>query len=292
MASNSKEEVDTTTFLATTLGKQEQEEILDNETSEKTRPRKKKTPSTQESIQTLQASVDELRRQVAFLSMQPRKEPNMENTLLENKLIKRAKQRLRFDIKDVHGCIQTWDHFFQLYGIDNDFEKFFAVEQLLPGHIQRAMSSVENVESSYRWLVSYLRNKYDPKYLCFEMSYRTITKSTNINEIEDLATEAANCPKEHVIKHFMLEACSYNQRQKMKPYLLLPMKEFKFKLKMIVYEENGRFTGNQGDSNHRKVRVIDEEDGAAEISEGKTDQLTASTTREFKRSSTSGNAKA
>ena len=179
--------------------------------------------------------------------------------------------------------------------MDNDYEKFFAVEQLLPVHIQKSMSSAGVVQTSYKWLVSFLQQKYDPKYMCYEMGYRSITKSTIINEIEDLATEAANCPKEHVIKHFMLEACSYHQKQKMKPYLLLPMKEFKFKLKMIVQEEHGRFNNNPAATNqHKAVRAIRrDDDGASGIEEVcSSNQPTTSTTREVKTSFLSGNGKA
>ena len=130
------------------------------------------------------------------------------------------------------------------------------------------------------------------------MGYRSISKSTNINEIEDLATEAANCPKEHVIKHFMLEACSYHQKQKMRPYLLLPMREFKFKLKMVVQEEQGRFSGNNNPAviNQHKVRAIncDDHGGASEVSEKRGNQATTSTTatRELKTNFHSGNAEA
>ncbi len=38
----------------------------------------------------------------------------------------------------------------------------------------------------------------------------------------------------------MLEACTQAKVQRMKPYLQLPLKEFKFKLKMVAQEETSR----------------------------------------------------
>ena len=60
---------------------------------------------------------------------------------------------------------------------------------------------------------------------------------TNINELEDLAMEAAKCPQEHLIKHFMLQPCTMHHQKMMKPFLLLPIKEFKFKLAMLLQED-------------------------------------------------------
>ena len=116
------------------------------------------------------------------------------NSLLENKIINQAQKRLRFDIKDVHNSTDSWNHFFRMYGVNSDFDKFFAVEQLLPPHIQRALRIHADIEPSYIWLIDYLRNKYDPKYVCHEMQNKNVNRSSNINELEDMAAEAANCP--------------------------------------------------------------------------------------------------
>ena len=163
-------------------------------------------------------------------------------------------------------------------------------------HIQRAMSTSDDVRTSYAWLIAYLKQKYDPKYLCHEMANRSVAKSTNMNELEDMATEAANNPKEHLIKHFMLEACSHHQRQQMRPFLLLSLKEFKFKLKMIVQEDAGRFSGNHG-SRGARVDVVSHEAPASVDQDrcGESNQPSTSYTREFPRSpppSVSGNFKA
>ena len=71
------------------------------------------------------------------------------------------------------------------------------------------------------------------------------------NELEDMAIEAANCPREHIIKSFMLQAVSSNVRGKIQPHIFLPMKEFKFKLKMLIQEEGNRFQNSQ---NHQHFR--------------------------------------
>ena len=84
------------------------------------------------------------------------------------------------------------------------------------------------------------------------MGFRSVSVKTNMKELEDLAAEAAACPREHLIKHFMLEACSVSLKQKMKPFLFLSLTEFKLKLKLIVQEENSRFSQN----GFRKVNQI------------------------------------
>ena len=194
---------------------------------------------------------------------------NETNALLENKLINQAQKRLRFDIKDVHNSIDSWNHFFRMYGVHSDFDKYFAVEQLLPAHVQRALRTRSDIEPSYIWLIEYLRNKYDPKYLCHEMPSKNVNRSTNINELEDMAAEAASCPREHVIKHFMLDACAQHIKNKMRHHILLPMREFKLKLKMILQEDGNRFhnsapsqnfhsrNGNQ--SSQRAINALNEE---------------------------------
>ena len=231
-------------------GNKDQEEILEEGPRRKTRT--KKLTAQESQLQLLQETVEQLKAQIGFLTLRQGSQCTAEGSLVENKLIKLAKSRLRFDGKDVYGSIDTWNHFFLLYNVNSDYEKFFAVEQLLPVHVQKAMSNDETLETSYKWLVSYLKARYDPKFLCYEMSYRSLTKATNIGELEDLATEAANCPKEHIVKHFMLQTCSYQQRKKMQPFLLLPMREFKFKLKMVSQEENDRFHGNFSGNTHNR----------------------------------------
>ena len=159
--------------------------------------------------------------------------------LIRNKLLKQAQIRLCFDKEDVHGSIRSWDYFFRLYKVESDYIKFLAVEQLLPRHIQRAMSVNHTAQYNYRWLVEYLKDRYNPKYLCHEMDIRTVDQCTNFNELEDLAAEAANCPKEELIKHFLLQSCTKYQREKMKPFLLFSMKDFRFKLRDLIQESVG-----------------------------------------------------
>ena len=317
---SNKEEANSATLMATTSDFKVQEEILEEGTRKKVRPRKAKEPIVQENaqLQLLQETVEQLQRQVGYLSMRQGSGPPSEEPLLENKLIKLSKTRLRFDIKDVYGSIETWDHFFQLYRVESDYEKFFAVEQLLPFHVQKAMSTNRDLETSYKWLVSYLKGKYDPKYACYDMSYRTLTRTTNIGELEDLAIEAANCPNEHIVKHFMLDACTYQQRQRMRPFLFLPMREFKFKLKMVAQDDGGRFNGNFSENrpsrfngnfsgnrpsrfngnqprNGQKVNAISVNDGPScdlDVLEEEGNQSTSSSVREFQRSHQSGNDEA
>ena len=291
MASQDEEKADVATFLATTPGPKVQEEILGEE-SGRTAKKKIKPPTTQENIKLLLATVERLERRVAALDLQRGPETSNEESLLENKLINKAQKRLRFDSKDVHGSIETWDHFFRLYNVQSDYEKFFCVEQVLPAHIQKAMSSNDEVETSYRWLKSYLKQKYDPKYICHEMANRSVTRSTNMNELEDMATEAANNPREQLVKHFMLQPCSQYHRQQMKPFLLLPLKEFKFKLKMALSEDTRREIGQRTNRNTRVDAVIEEEISSSDNVVPNGDKPAASTTREFRRSIQPGNYKA
>ena len=296
MSQKTELEADNATFMATTPGPSVQEEILENETCKKILKRKTKGPSVQESVQLLQVTVENLQKQVSLLSMQHERSTFSEDSLLENKLVKLAQTRLRFDVKDVHGCIKTWDLFFRLYGAESDFEKFFAVQQLLPMHIQKAMSTNGDLQRSYKWLISYLTSRYEQRFMCHELCNRSITKSTNLNEVEDWATEAANCSKEHLIKHFMLEACSYHQRQKMKPYLLLSVNEFKLKLRSVVQEDTRRFSANRCENaDNNRINAIEAEVPIS--NEGtlkETDHPQSSSFREFRRSppSTQGNGKA
>ena len=157
------------------------------------------------------------------------------------------------------------------------------------------MSSNGDVQRSYNWLLSYLRSRYEQKFLCHEISNRSVTKPTNLNELEDWASEAASCPKEHLMKHFMLEACSYNQRQMMKPYLLFPMNEFKLKLKSVVQEETRRFHGHQSNNNvnSNRVNAIQKEEQLVDEGISEKPENSAKPFREFRRSSpVQGNEKA
>ena len=266
-------------------------------TTSKDEPRRRRTTTTtkigsvQEDVRSLQETVERLQQQLTILSGQ-QQQHQQDDSLLGNELVKQASKRLRFDSRDVHGSIESWNHFFRLYEVNSDYLKFFAVEQILPAHLQRAMAANKHVQSSYNWLIQYLKEKYDPKYSCYEMASRSINKSTNLNEIEDLAVEAANCPTEHLVKHFMLEACSQYQRQRMKPFLLLSMKEFKFKLKMIVQEDGGRYYNN---SNYNKRVNAISQDGESTSNDDSTKDGQQSSSQEFKKvmqSNLSGNGNA
>ena len=185
-------------------------------------------------IYLLQDVVKRLQQELQDLSASSCKK---QDRVIDMKLLEVARGRLVFDVDDVHASIASWNYFFKLYGITSDSDRFLAVEQLLPSHIQRAFAVCGEVQASYVWLVSYLEDRYEPKYMCYEMDKRKIDPSTNLNELEDLAREAAKCPQEHLIKHFMLEPCTLQIQQMMKSYLLLPLKEFKFKLKMLLQED-------------------------------------------------------
>ena len=182
--------------------------------------------------------IDYLTSKINFLQQQLKMFPvpqhsGKEDFPIEMKLLKVARQRLKFDSDDVYSSIRSWDYFFNIYEITSDRDQFYAIEQLLPAHIQRALSVYNEVKASYVWLVSFLKERYDPKFMCHEMN-KYADESTSVTELEDLATEAAKCPQEHLVKHFMLETCTEYHRQKMQPFLLLPMKDFKFQLKLLL----------------------------------------------------------
>ena len=59
----------------------------------------------------------------------------------------------------------------------------------------------------------------------------------------ELRPQRFSCPTEQLIKHFILQACTQFQKNKMKPYMFLTLKEFELKLKMIVTDESsGRYS--------------------------------------------------
>ena len=194
-------------------------------------------------IQRLQETIERLEKKVSRLTLEKQDQRySAEYPMLENSLVKQAQRRLKFDIKNVHYSIESWDNFFLLYNVKSDYDKFFAVEQLLPDHIRKPLFADGNITTSYSWLVSYLYDNFDPKYMCHEMDNKMINKYTNLNEIRAQATEAASCPTEQLIKHFILQACTQFQKSKMKPYMFLTLKEFELKLKMIVTDESsGRY---------------------------------------------------
>ena len=211
----------------------------------------------------VQNRLDRLERQLLALSqmsLNPAGQgiQSTSQSFVDSSLTRLAQKRLRFDVKDVHQSIDRWDHFFLLYGVTSDREKFFAVEQLLPPHIEQAYASDDRWEPSYEWLVSFLKQKFEPRFACYEIMNRTITSKTLITEARQIATQAASCPKDHIIKHFMLDMCSQSQKQKMKPFLLLPANEFDLKLKMIIQEDNSRYGGERG--GFRKINQVLEED--------------------------------
>ena len=145
--------------LATTPGKQKREEIPQHETLD---------------VQKLQDTVERLERKISMMATSERfhNRGMCEYPTLENSLVKSAKIRLKFDLKNVHYSIESWDNFFRMHGVMSDYDKFFAVEQLLPEHTRRAMYNCMDLTSSYDWLVAYLKDKFEPKYLCY-MSYLT-----------------------------------------------------------------------------------------------------------------------
>ena len=73
------------------------------------------------SVHCLQETVIRLGEKLSSMNMMNRNVMNQNtimnnntdpNSLLENKLINHAQKRLRFDIKDVHNSIDSWNHFF------------------------------------------------------------------------------------------------------------------------------------------------------------------------------------
>ena len=204
--------------LATTAdinGAETSREHGDNANAEWRRVRLERVQRETPAMQNLQATVERLERQLQALThhavIAGGQTPG---SYVDSSVVRLAQKRLRFDTKDVHASIDSWDHFFRMYEVTSDREKFFAVEQLLPHPVQRALNANGVWETSYAWLVSYLRKKFEPKHACHEMGFRSVSVKTNMNELEDLAAEAAACPREHLIKHFMLEACSVTLKQK------------------------------------------------------------------------------
>ena len=84
-------------------------------------------------------SVRKLEQQVSILTAQQHSVDRMgalnEQSFLESSIVNQARKRLKFEAKNVCSSIDSWNHFFNLYGITSDVEKFFAVEQLLPAYI-------------------------------------------------------------------------------------------------------------------------------------------------------------
>ena len=212
--------------LATTPGQEIDEEILTNETWKGV-----KSISSDKVIAKLLTQVQQLQGKVIQLTEE---RSFGVHKLLESKMIKVAGERLTFNENDVHGSILYWNNFFNLYNVKSDLEKFYAIEQILPERVWKAMNYCSDIKLSYTWLISYLKTRYDPVYQCHNMRNRKADEFSSIEELEDIAMEAAKCPQEQLIKHFMLESLSEDQRKKMEMYLLLPMKEFKFQLKLLL----------------------------------------------------------
>ena len=201
----------------------------------------------------LKSKINFLQQKLQTLSVP--EEVVKDESLIPMKLLKIARQRLRFDCDDVYSSIRSWDYFFKLYSITSDRDQFFAIEQLLPANIQRLLSVYSGVKPSYFWLVSFLKERYDPKFVCYEMDLKCADENTDITELECLAYEAAKCPQEHLIKHFMLESCTKSHRQKMKQFLLSPMKDFKFQLKLLLKEDCDRQRHNEAEQQQSLVKA-------------------------------------
>ena len=101
MSQKIEQEADGSTLMATISAKNNPEEILEDETCKKTSKRKYKAPSVQESVQLLQATMESLQRQESILTDQQRQDNSMNNSMLENMVVKAARKRLHFNIKDV-----------------------------------------------------------------------------------------------------------------------------------------------------------------------------------------------
>ena len=166
----------------------------------------------------------------------------------QDEIFKLAQRRCRFDPKDAHNSILAWDHFFDLYNVTSDITKFYIIEQILPFQLQKSLATRQSFQISYEWLKSYLQQRYDPIFQCHNMALRQISRNSNINELEDAAIEAASCPRDHLIKHFMLESCPIFIKKQMRSYLLLSLTEFKTKLKSLFQEDYNRF--HQSDPTH------------------------------------------
>ena len=72
-------------------------------------------------IKMLQATVEKLEQQIKSLTMSGVKR---ERKLWDSSLLKKAMERLEFDVENVHRSIDTWNYFFNLYSVDSDFDKF------------------------------------------------------------------------------------------------------------------------------------------------------------------------
>ena len=184
-------------------------------------------------VKMLQATVEKLEQQIQGLAM---RDNSQLRTFLQSSLLEKAKERLIFDTDDVYRCIDSWDYFFSLYRVSSDYEQFLAVEQLLPPYVQRALALSKEFTPSYKWLVSYLKDRYDARYICHEMHRVHLDKCSGIDELEFLAMDAANSPHEELVKHFMLQSCNQSQKETMGPFLCQPLKDFKFKFKLMLQD--------------------------------------------------------
>ena len=212
--------------LATTPGQEIEEEILADETW-----KEMNALSSDKTISKLWARVQQLQGKL----IQVTEERSFQvQQILESKLLKVARKRLTFNETDVHASILCWDNFFKIYSVKSDQERFYAIEQILPERVWKAMNYCSDIKFSYTWLVAYLKDRYDPVYQCHNMRNRRADEFSCLEELEDVAMEAAKCPQEQLIKYFMLESVSEDERKKMGMYLLLPMKEFKFQLKLLL----------------------------------------------------------
>ena len=92
----------------------------------------------------LQEVIKRLQNQIQVLST---KSSIKQDTQIDMKLLKMARRRLKFDVNDVHASIASWNYFFKLYGVTADYDKFLAVEQLLPAYILRAFAVCGEVQA-------------------------------------------------------------------------------------------------------------------------------------------------
>ena len=122
--------------LATTAdinGAETSREHGENANAEWRRVRLERVQRETPAMQNLQATVERLERQLQALThhavIAGGQTPG---SYVDSSVVRLAQKRLRFDTKDVHASIDSWDHFFRMHEVTSDRENFSLLNNFYP----------------------------------------------------------------------------------------------------------------------------------------------------------------
>ena len=137
----------------------------------------------------------------------------------------------KIDPEDLEGSLETLLKEFQIFGIINDNDRMRIAYLMFPNSIVNIFMT-NSAPKSFSNFMSFIKS-YTYRLFPCHRQFR-FSQAPQVSELEDVAVRAANCPKEELIKHFMLVNCPEKICKEVQKEVYLPMKDFRNKLRQAL----------------------------------------------------------